>query len=67
MKHEEFQKIAEAYAEEHGLEIFFASWKDNNLNSFGTDKMQDYFHGLIDDRKELTKYYEKHRSEILAG
>lgn len=67
MKHEDFQKIAEDYAEEHGLEIFFASWKDADLNTFGTDKMQNFFHGLMDDRKELAKYYDKHKAEILAG
>ena len=56
MKHKEFQKVVEDYANEHGFQIFFASWKDGIMHSFGDDLLQNYFQKLIDDNKLAKEY-----------
>lgn len=59
MKHKEFQKVVEEYAKEHGFKIFFASWKDGLMYSFGDDMMHNYFQKLMDSDKLARKYLDE--------
>lgn len=62
MSHEEFQKIAIKYAEEHGFKIFVAAYVGDNMHTFGDDLLQKYFHGLMDSANAAREYLENTRT-----
>lgn len=63
MTHEKFQKIVEDYANEHGFKIYVAVHRNNVLESFGDDILQQYFQGLMNDRKLAEEWLKKKRNQ----
>jgi len=64
MSHEEFQKIAIKYAEEHGFKIFVAAYVGDNMHTFGDDLLQQYFHGLMSSANAAREYFEKNKIPV---